>query len=538
MIDYAHSSSAHRQPRLWRIPTWLALGLMAWAAVDVRAQQPPPGKNSAQEEALQRQKKQQEIQKQQEIVLMQRQRVAQQQAQQAEMRFRFTIDPQTPLKDLLPTAPKMVKGRPVSSDDPARVPELEFQQKAAKDLPDDKILQQTALTIARIKHLNKKDKDAFIKALRDHRSDLAGLPFAMGDSCRIHGEYSKQLTHAVNLVRRSMTISGPNINPGSVIDVPGEPSPAAAFWERYRVNCQEEEAGVHRIDHERLELMTRARIAAVMQVLAPEAPSVRLGLVRYLASVSHREATRALARLALFSQEEEVRRAALQGLKVRRERDYTDIVQAGLRYPWPAVAGRAADAIVKLERTDLIPDLIDVLDKPDPRAPVVKSTGTKTVYVAHELVRVNHHRSCLLCHAPGNSDEVPQETLTAGVPLSSEPLGTLAGAYGKRRIPDLAVRIDVTYLRQDFSLMLPVADAHPWPVMQRYDFVVRSRELTEEEVGVFREQLGTSEASRPSPYQRAVVAALRTITGRDAAPSAQAWRTMLELPPKKESSNP
>jgi hypothetical protein len=531
MIDYAHSSSAPRQPHVWRIPTLLAIGLMAWAAVDLRAQVPFPGKPSPQPEAVQRQK-------QQEMQLIERQRLlAQQLATQAVPTFQFTIDSQTPLKDLLPTAPKTVKGRPVSSDDPARVPELEFQQRTAKDLPADKNLQQTALTIARIKHLNKKDKDAFIKALRDHRSDLSGLPFAMGDSCRIHGEYSKQLTHAVNVLRRSMTTNGANTNPGSVIDVPGDPSPAAAFWERYRVNCQEEEAGVHRIDHERLELMTRARIAAVMQVLAPEAPSVRLGLVRYLASVSHREATRALARLALFSQEEEVRLAALQGLKVRRERDYTDILQAGLRYPWPAVAGRAAEAIVKLERNDLIPDLIDVLDKPDPRAPVVKGAGAKKIFVAKELVRVNHHRSCLLCHAPGNDAEVPAETLTASVPLSSEALGTLAGAYGKRRIPDLAVRIDVTYLRQDFSLMLPVADAHPWPVMQRYDFLVRSRELTEEEVGVYREQFGPSEASRPSPYQRAVVTALRTITGRDAAPNAQAWRTMLKLSPKKETSN-
>jgi len=534
MIDYTHSRSAPQQRRVWRIPTLIAIGLMAWTAVDLRAQQPASDKASSQPDALRRQK-------QQEIQSLDRQRLlAMQQAQQERQnapRFQFTIDPQTPLKDLLPTAPKTVKSRPVSSDDPARVPEIEFQQKAPKDLPADKILHQAALTVARIKHLNMKDKDAFIKALRDHRSDVAGLPFAMGDSCRIHGEYSKQLTRAVNLVRRSMTTNGSNTNPGSVIDVPGEPSPAAAFWERYRVNCQEEEAGVHRIDHERLELMTRARIAAVMQVLAPEAPSVRLGLVRYLASVSHCEATRALARLALFSQEEEVRLAALQGLKVRRERDYTDILQAGLRYPWPAVAGHAADAIVKLQRTDLIPDLIDVLDKPDPRAPVVKGTDAKKAYVANELVRVNHHQSCLLCHAPGNSNEVPQETLTAGVPLPSEPLGTLAAAYGKR-IPDLAVRIDVTYLRQDFSLMLPVADAHPWPEMQRYDFLVRSRELTEQEVGAYREQFGTSDPSRPSPYQRAVVVALRTMTGRDAAPNAQAWRTMLEHPPKKESSNP
>ena len=32
-------------------------------------------------------------------------------------------------------------------------------------------------------------------------------------------------------------------------------------------------------------------------------------------------------------------------------------------------------------------------------------------------------------------------------------------------------------VRQDFSLKLPVADADPWPEMQRYDFLVRTREV-------------------------------------------------------------
>ena len=54
---------------------------------------------------------------------------------------------------------------------------------------------------------------------------------------------------------------------------------------------------------------------------------------------------RALARLAIFSAEDDVRAAAIDALKVRREKDYTDILVKGLRYPWPAVAKRAADAI-------------------------------------------------------------------------------------------------------------------------------------------------------------------------------------------------
>jgi hypothetical protein len=520
-------NSVLRQPPWCRMPALLVLGLLAWAAADLRAQEPPASKEPTAEKALLQQ------QEQERLLLLRQQRLAEQKQVEGARRFQFTIDPKTPPKDLLPTAPRVAPSRPVSGDDPARVPELVFQQAAPKDLAADKVLEQTALTIARINHLNKNDKDAFIKVLRDQRTDLTGLPFAMGDACRISGERSKQFTQAASLVRRSMTENGADTGPGSIIDVPGEPSPAAAFWERFRVNGQEEDANVHRIDRDRLEMMTTARIAALMQVLAPEAPSVRLGLVRYLASVSHREATRALARLALFSKEEEVRLAAVEALKVRRERDYTDILQTGLRYPWPAVARRASDAIVKLERTDLIPDLVAALDEPDPRAPVVKDSGAKKVYVASELVRVNHHRSCLLCHAPGNTDEVPQEALTAGVPLPTEPLAAMAAAY-RNRIPDITVRVDVTYLRQDFSMALPVADANPWPEMQRYDFLVRSRELTDEEFVSYRDQFGTSDPSQPNAYQRAALAALRELTGRDAAPSAQAWRTLLDLPSKKQ----
>ena len=51
-------------------------------------------------------------------------------------------------------------------------------------------------------------------------------------------------------------------------------------------------------------------------------------------------------RLAIFSAEDEVRNAAVEALKVRRERDYTTLVLSGLRYPYPAVAKRASEALV------------------------------------------------------------------------------------------------------------------------------------------------------------------------------------------------
>src|SRR5207244_5045541 len=109
----------------------------------------------------------------------------------------------------------------------------------------------------------------------------------------------------------------------------------------------------------------------------------------YLATVPHADATKALAKLALFSAEDEVRSAAIDGLKLRREKDYTSVLLQGFVYPLPAVSKRAAEALVKLDRQDLIPNLLDVLEQPDPRLPVKNQV--------REVVRVNHHRNCLLC---------------------------------------------------------------------------------------------------------------------------------------------
>jgi hypothetical protein len=224
-----------------------------------------------------------------------------------------------------------------------------------------------------------------------------------------------------------------------------------------------------------------------------------------------------------------VRSAALDALKVRRERDYTDLLLQGLRYPLPAVARRAGDAVVKLERNDLIPRLVDMLDEADPRSPVTKEVEKKKVPVVREVVRINHHRNCLVCHAPGNTDGVSPETLTAGVPVPTEPLAGPSNGY-QVSFPDLLVRIDVTYLRQDFSVMQPVADAHPWPEMQRFDFLVRNRVLTEDEAAAWREKLEVREAGRLNPYQKAAVSALRELTGKDTGPTAEAWRKLLDLP--------
>ena len=50
--------------------------------------------------------------------------------------------------------------------------------------------------------------------------------------------------------------------------------------------------------------------------------------------------------------------------------------------------------------------------------------------------------------------------------------------YGSRQSPDIFVRTDMNYLRQDFSVMMKVENAKPWPEMQRFDFFVRTREVS------------------------------------------------------------
>jgi hypothetical protein len=119
--------------------------------------------------------------------------------------FSFKIDPKTPLKDLLPTPPTLRRSAgPLLEDDLTRVPEITFQQALARNIPAGKALEATAHTMAKINHVNQKRTDAFMEALLGNRADLSGLPFAMGDSCRLKQERSRHFQQALNTVRQAM----------------------------------------------------------------------------------------------------------------------------------------------------------------------------------------------------------------------------------------------------------------------------------------------------------------------------------------------
>jgi hypothetical protein len=445
----------------------------------------------------------------------------------AEVRFKFKIDPKAPLSDFVPAAPAPRNLPHWTNEDLARVPELAFGESLSKALTKDQALESTAHILAKINHVNQKKSDGFMLALLDRRADLRGLPVRMGDECRTREEQAKIFAFIADALRQSLaqTKSGEKIPTEAVEQFFGK------LTEFNLIGTVP--LGKGAFSRSNIEHIQRAIVASLVQILMPESENLRAGLAKFLATVPHVDATRALTKLALFSAEEEVRAAAIDGLKTRRERDYTDILLQGFQYPLPAVSKRAAEALVKLERKDALPNLVEVLAQPDPRLPVTKLQDGKQISVVRELVKVNHHRNCVLCHAPGNTETTPEGVLTVAVPLPNEPLPKPSqGGYQSTppASPDIVVRIDMTYLRQDFSLMLPVSDAHPWPEMQRFDFLVRTRELTNAEAAEYEPCCEVEEPGRLSPYHRAALFALRELTGRDTEPTATAWRKLLKLP--------
>ena len=103
-------------------------------------------------------------------------------------------------------------------------------------------------------------------------------------------------------------------------------------------------------------------------------------------------------------------------------------------------------------------------------------------------------------------------------------------AYGSAQSQgEPMVRADTTYLRQDFSLMMPVENAAPWPEMQRFDFLVRTRTVDGKELTALKQKVQTRPADFQSENHKAALRVLRELTGQDAAPNQAAWQRALAL---------
>jgi hypothetical protein len=265
------------------------------------------------------------------------------------------------------------------------------------------------------------------------------------------------------------------------------------------------------------ELRREAALPALTQILQTRSVWVRLRLVEMLARVNGETSTAALAQRALFDLAPEVREAAVKALRDQPRQTVRRLLLAGLRYPWAPVAEHAAEAVVALDDQEAVPALVGLLDEPDPTEPV---RGPDRKWHVKELVKMNHLSNCMLCHAPSTGSGDPVRGL---VPERGKELPVVY--YESQR--GNFVRADVVYLRQDFSLVQPVANAHPWPNQQRFDYLTRTRELSPEEV----DHLALKQeepAGEPYPQKRAVLWALRELTGLDAGENGAHWYRALE----------
>jgi sugar lactone lactonase YvrE len=244
-----------------------------------------------------------------------------------------------------------------------------------------------------------------------------------------------------------------------------------------------------------------------------ENEAIREVLIDQLTDIKGKESSIALAQRALFDLHPRVREQALKALQKRPVKEYRQVLLDGFSYPWPAVADNAAEAIVALKLQDTVPDLLAVLDKPEPTAPFKKPS--KGTYV-REMIKINHPRNCLLCHAlsVNTEDKVRGQVPTTDQSLTPPYYGGTQGTF---------VRADVTYLKQDFSVPLSVQNPGMWPTAQRFDFLVRERPAKPVEIAAAKKAAD----GPPSQQKQAVFFSLRELTGQDPGPTAEDWKKLL-----------
>jgi hypothetical protein len=301
-----------------------------------------------------------------------------------------------------------------------------------------------------------------IAELLEKRSDLRGLPLLDEKSCTLPrdaalvlGEVSlKTRRVGASLLRgrtvvREETPTYRGISPGTV-----------GPKEMALCTCLDEITKTHG---------SKAILARPLeQIYQTETHMVRAYLLGKLAAIKGQEATEALARRAVFDLNPSVRSAAVEALQKRPLAEARPIFLAALQHPWAPAAEHAASALVALNDQDATDNLEKLASKPDPSRPFKK--GEK--WYVRELVRVNHLGNCLLCHPPSQDR---RDIVTAPIPVPGEPLPVV---YYSGRGKGGAVRAEVVYFRQDFSAMHEVARPEKWPALQRFDYLVRKRELS------------------------------------------------------------
>jgi hypothetical protein len=365
------------------------------------------------------------------------------------------------------------------------------------------------------------------------RSDLKGVPMRMGDDCHL----GKEPAENMHVLSRKLRLLIQASTPTDGID----PRPDVAKLRELLLDADAQQQQIFARAGARFagpaalagrvarggrpqDWLTPAAVPTLVQMLQPENTPLRKLLVEVLGMIKGKVATEALVNRALMDVSPEVRELALNELRHRPARDYRGLMVKALRYPWSPVADHASEALVTLGAKDAVPDLVKALNQPDPMMPVVY----RNLPYIREVVKVNHLGNCVLCHAPSvrRDDLVRGAVPTPGQPL---PAAALTPQYYERG--GAFVRADITYLRQDFSLMQPVDTPGVWPGNQRFDYMVRTRAATVAET----EKITRYLKENRSPQREAMLFALQELTGKNLGPKPEDWLSLLpeDQRPKK-----
>lgn len=441
---------------------------------------------------------------------------------------------------MLLTIPDVGRSQPGLVDDKSEAPEgKEFKLKRRSDLSDEDLRKQLLLVpelgldqptaammynpinkaIAKdLKAIAPDFGPAFLNqaALSLRRPDLIALPWRVGVDSQIGKEAAEEL-HVLSVeLRRLLRASVPSK------DVRPDP-------EKLRELLEKSKAGESGIKPS--EWLKAEAIPTLTQMLQAEGTPVRLFLVELLSEIKGNKGTAALAQRALFDLSPKVREKAVQALSQRPTAEVRPFLVEGLRWPWPAAADHAAEAIVALQMKEVVPDLIHALKDQDPSFPFIVEDKGKSVQVVRELVRINHLCNCMTCHAPSLSKG---DLVRGRVPTPGEdpPPAYYADTTG------LFVRAEITFLRQDFSVVQPVAVPGKWPGNQRYDYLLRIRRASPQEVKLFAKFQKEKKIPESYPQKEARLFALRELTAMDLGNSYEDWAPLLMKKEKKSAASP
>ncbi len=373
---------------------------------------------------------------------------------------------------------------------------------------------------------NESEVDVLASLWKDHPT-LAGLPWILGDDCSLTPSQAKSLHFFVQYIRNTAPYYF-NVTEKSDAVLNGVRKEelqtlVKKVLGKQPISMAKENQSTYTLQKDRLILGAALTLAEssdgskpILDFRSPEAiPALRqlllsddaptsLLLVGALAKIDGPEATRELAKSAVFNLDSMARALAIDELRNRNEEDYRNELLRGLKYPLNPIVNNAAEAITRLGHPSFVKDIDDLLEGESPSFPFVRDTTDGPIEMVREVVQIHHHSNCRLCHEGAPVQRTtPFPPLVSAIPddktkyrivsyreARANPNSTILFAsayYDTRPQPKAFVDASITYLRPDFSVSQNItvirkgasddseanekATAH----LNRFDYLVRVR---------------------------------------------------------------